>query len=150
MIVKPKVRDFICTTAHPVGCKKNVENQIEYIKKLGKTKGPKKVLIIGASTGYGLASRIACTYGLDASTIGIMFERPSNGRRTATPGWYNTAAFEEIATKDGYYAKSINGDAFSTAVKEQAIALIKEDLGQVDMVIYSLAAPRRTDKDGTV
>lgn len=150
MIVKPKVRDFICTTAHPVGCKKNVENQIEYIKKLGKTKGPKKVLIIGASTGYGLASRIACTYGLDASTIGIMFERPSNGRRSATPGWYNTAAFEEIATKDGYYAKSINGDAFSTAVKEQAIALIKEDLGQVDMVIYSLAAPRRTDKDGTV
>jgi enoyl-[acyl-carrier protein] reductase/trans-2-enoyl-CoA reductase (NAD+) len=149
MIIEPKVRDFICTTAHPVGCKENVKRQIEYIKKSGKTTGPKKVLIIGASTGYGLASRIAAAYACDAATIGIMFERPATERRTATPGWYNTAAFEEIATADGYYAKSINGDAFSEAVKAQTIDLIKKDLGKVDMVIYSVAAPRRTTADGT-
>lgn len=148
MIIEPKVRDFICTTAHPDGCKENVKRQIEYTKKNGKLNLYKKVLIIGASTGYGLASRIAATYALDASTIGVMFERPATERRTATPGWYNTAAFEEIATADGYYAKSINGDAFSDEVKKETIALIKKDLGQVDMVIYSLAAPKRTTSDG--
>ena len=150
MIIEPKVKGFICMTAHTEGCKENVARQIAYIKKLGKTEGPKKVLIIGASTGYGLASRIAVTYACDADTIGIMYEKPATERRTATPGWYNTAAFENFATKDGYYAKSINGDAFSKEIKDQAIALIKNELGKVDMVIYSLAAPRRTMQDGTV
>lgn len=150
MIIEPKVRGFICMTAHPEGCRENVSRQISYIKQLGKTEGPKKVLVIGASTGYGLASRIAATYACDASTIGIMFEKPASDRRTATPGWYNTVAFEEIAARDGYYAKSINGDAFSKEIKDQTIELIKKDLGKVDMVIYSLAAPRRTMADGTV
>jgi enoyl-[acyl-carrier protein] reductase/trans-2-enoyl-CoA reductase (NAD+) len=149
MIIEPKVRDFICTTAHPVGCKQNVKRQIDYIKKNGKTAGPQKVLIIGASTGYGLATRIAATYGCGAKTIGIMFEKLPTETRTATPGWYNTVAFEEITATDGYYAKSINGDAFSQEIKNQAIELIKKDLGKVDMVIYSLASPRRTTADGT-
>ncbi len=150
MIIEPKVKGFICMTAHPEGCKENVARQISYIKKLGKTSGPKKVLVIGASTGYGLASRIAATYACDASTIGIMYEKPATDRRTATPGWYNTIAFEEFAAKDGYYAKSINGDAFTKEIKDQTIELIKKDLGKVDMVIYSLAAPRRTMPDGTI
>lgn len=149
MIIEPKVRDFICTTAHPEGCKESVKRQIEYIKTNGKVNGPKKVLIIGASTGYGLATRIATTYACDASTIGIMFERSATENRTAKPGWYNTVAFEEMAAKEGYYAKSINGDAFTEAIKEQTIDLIKKDLGKVDMVIYSLAAPRRTIADGS-
>ena len=149
MIIEPKVRDFICTTAHPDGCRENVRRQIEYIKTNGKINAQKKVLIIGASTGYGLSSRIAATYALDAATIGIMFERPATGRRTATPGWYNTAAFEEIASADGYYAKSINGDAFSEDIKAQTIELIKKDIGKVDMVIYSLASPKRTTANGT-
>lgn len=149
MIIEPKVRSFICTTAHPVGCKENVKQQITYTKSLGKINGPKKVLVIGSSTGYGLASRIAATYSFDASTIGVMFEKESNGKRTATPGFYNTAAFEEFAAQDGYYAKSINGDAFSQEIKEQVIDLIKKDWGKVDMIIYSLAAPRRTTADGT-
>lgn len=150
MIVQPKVRGFICTTAHPTGCRKNVEEQIAYTKANGVCNIGKKVLVIGCSTGYGLASRITAAYGSGAATLGIMFEKPSNGKRTATPGWYNTEAFEEIATADGYYAKTINGDAFSTEVKQQTIDLIKKDLGKVDMVIYSLAAPRRTTADGTV
>ncbi|BCN31279.1 enoyl-ACP reductase FabV [Anaeromicropila herbilytica] len=150
MIVEPKVRGFICTTAHPLGCKENVKLQIEYIKKQGIINGPKKVLIIGASTGYGLASRIAAAYGSGASTIGVMYEKEATEKRTATPGWYNTQAFEEYAIKDGLYATSINGDAFSRDVKEQVITRVKEDLGKVDMVIYSLAAPRRTMEDGTV
>ncbi len=150
MIIEPKVKGFICMTAHPQGCKENVARQISYIKSLGKTPGPKKVLIIGASTGYGLASRIAATYACGASTIGILYEKPATDRRTATPGWYNTTAFESFAVKDGYYAKSINGDAFSKEIKDQTIELIKNDLGTVDMVIYSLAAPRRTMQDGTI
>lgn len=149
MIIQPKVRGFICTTAHPTGCKENIKEQITYIKKLGQIDGPKNVLVIGSSTGYGLASRIAATYSLNASTIGVMFEKESNGKRTATPGLYNTKAFEEFAAQDGYYAKSINGDAFSQEIKEQVIDLIKKDWGKVDMIIYSLAAPRRTIADGT-
>lgn len=148
MIIEPKVRGFICTTAHPEGCRENVKRQIEYTKSLGTVEGPKKVLIIGASTGYGLATRIAATYGLQAETIGIMYEKPASERRTATPGWYNTKAFEEIAAADGYYAASINGDAFSREIKDETIALIRKDLGKVDMVIYSLAAPRRIAPDG--
>ena len=148
MIVEPKVREFICTTAHPVGCYENVKNQIAYVKNQGIVEGPKKVLVIGASTGYGLASRITAAFGCQADTLGIMFERPSNGKRTATPGWYNTAAFEKEAEAAGLYAKSMNGDAFSKEVKEQAIEMIRKDLGQVDLVVYSLAAPRRTTADG--
>ena len=150
MIVEPKVREFICTTAHPTGCYENVKRQIAYVKDKGTIEGPKRVLVIGASTGYGLASRITAAFACQASTIGVMFEKPSNGKRTATPGWYNTVAFEKEAEKNGLYAKSINGDAFSLEVKEKVVEMIKEDLGQVDMVIYSLAAPRRTTADGTV
>lgn len=150
MVVQPKVRGFICTTAHAEGCKQNVKNQIDYMKAQPKTNGAKNVLVIGASTGYGLASRIASTYSCDAKTIGIIFDKAASGNRPASAGWYNTAAFEEFATKDGYYAKSINGDAFSKEIKEQTIALIKKDLGKVDMVVYSLAAPKRLAEDGTL
>ena len=150
MIIEPKVREFICTTAHPEGCRENVKKQIAYVKSQNIKKGPKKVLVIGASTGYGLASRITAGFGCGAATIGIFFEKPSNGKRTATPGWYNTAAFEEEAHTAGIYAKSINGDAFSKEIKEKTIYLIKKDWGKADMVIYSLAAPRRTDRDGNL
>lgn len=150
MIVEPKVKGFICVTAHPEGCKENVRRQIEYAKKQEKRVCPKKVLVIGCSTGYGLASRISAAYIGGAATLGIMFEKESNGRRTATPGFYNTKAFEKFAAEDGLYAKSINGDAFSKEIKERTIQTIKEDLGKIDMVVYSLAAPRRTMADGTV
>ncbi len=150
MIVAPKSKGFICTTAHPVGCRENVKRQIAYAKSLKKVNGPKKVLVIGCSTGYGLASRIAAAYVSGADTLGIMFEKESNGKRTATAGWYNTLGFEECAKADGLYAKTINGDAFSEEIKKQTIETIKADFGKVDMVIYSLAAPRRTDVDGTL
>lgn len=150
MVVEPKVRGFLCITAHPEGCKENVRRQIEYAKAQEKKDAPKKVLVIGCSTGYGLASRISATYIGGADTLGVMFEKESNGKRTATPGLYNTRAFEEFAKQDGYYAKSINGDAFSKEIKDEVIETIKNDMGKVDMVIYSLAAPRRTMADGTV
>lgn len=144
MQIQPKIRGFICLTAHPAGCKKNVEEQINYVKTMGQIKhGPKRVLIIGASTGYGLASRIVATFGAGAKTIGVAFEKEADEKRTASPGWYNTAAFEEIAKDDGFYAKSINGDAFSQEIKEQTAELISKDLGQVDLIVYSLASPRR-------
>lgn len=149
MVVEPKVKGFICTTAHPKGCEESVRRQIECTKKFGKAEGPKKVLVIGSSTGYGLASRIAVTYGYGADTIGVVFERESNGKRTATAGWYNTKAFEKIAGEDGYYAKSFNGDGFSREMKDDVIQCIKEDFGKVDMVVYSMAAPRRTLPSGT-
>jgi enoyl-[acyl-carrier protein] reductase/trans-2-enoyl-CoA reductase (NAD+) len=145
MIIQPKVRGFICTAAHPVGCAKNVDKQIDYVKQQGEVAGCKNVLIIGASTGYGLASRIVSTFGCGAKTIGVFFERGAAGKRTASAGWYNTAAFEQVAHEAGFYAKSINGDAFSDEIKQQTIDLIKQDLGKVDLVIYSLASPRRTD-----
>ncbi len=148
MIIKPKVKDFICLTSHPVGCKENVRRQIEYVKSKPKVDLGKRVLVIGASTGYGLASRITAAYASGASTIGIIFDKPAHGKRTATAGWYNTAAFEEFAKADGLYAKTINGDAFSVPIKQKTIELIKQDLGQIDMVVYSLAAPRRTTPDG--
>lgn len=150
MVVEPKVKGFICITAHPEGCKENVRRQIAYAGKQKKEGLPKKVLVIGSSTGYGLASRISAAYIGGAATLGIMFEREAAGKRTATPGFYNTKAFEEFAAQDGLYAKTINGDAFSKEIKEETIKTIKEDLGKVDMVIYSLAAPRRTMADGTV
>lgn len=143
MIIEPRMRGFICLTAHPKGCEQNVKNQIEYVKSKGKIEGAKKVLVIGASTGFGLASRIASAFGSDASTIGVFFEKPPQEGKTASPGWYNSAAFEQEATKAGLYAKSINGDAFSDEVKRQTLDLIKKDLGQVDLVIYSLASPVR-------
>ena len=149
MVVEPKVKGFICTTAHPVGCEVNVKNQIDYVKEKGAISGPKKVLVIGSSTGYGLASRITAAFGMGAATIGVMFEKEAAGKRTATPGYYNTKAFEEAARQEGLYAKTFNGDAFSVEVKKEVIDTIKKDLGQVDMVVYSLAAPRRTTADGT-
>lgn len=143
MIIEPRMRGFICLTAHPDGCAQNVKNQIDYVKSKGHIDGAKKVLVIGASTGFGLASRITSAFGSDAATIGVFFEKAPAEGKTATPGWYNSAAFETEAHKAGLYAKSINGDAFSNEVKQQAIDLIKADLGQVDMVIYSLASPVR-------
>lgn len=137
------MRGFICLTAHPKGCEQNVKNQIEYVTSKGKIDGAKKVLVIGASTGFGLASRITSAFGSDAATIGVFFEKEPSEGKTASPGWYNSAAFEVEATKAGLYAKSINGDAFSNEVKDQAIEMIKADLGQVDLVIYSLASPVR-------
>jgi len=144
MIVKPRIRGFICTTAHPVGCAKSVEEQIKYIDDKGvKGTGPKKVLVIGASTGYGLASRITAAFGYRASTIGVFFEKAAEGKRTATAGWYNTVAFEKAARAAGLYAQSFNGDAFSDEMKKQVVETIKKDLGEVDLVVYSLASPRR-------
>lgn len=145
MIIEPRMRGFICLTSHPDGCEQNVKNQIEYIKSKGAIAGAKKVLVIGASTGFGLASRITSAFGSDAATIGVFFEKPPLEGKTASPGWYNSAAFEKQAHKAGLYAKSINGDAFSNEVKRETLDLIKADLGQVDLVIYSLASPVRTN-----
>ncbi|KUJ83380.1 enoyl-[acyl-carrier-protein] reductase FabV [Microbulbifer flavimaris] len=146
MIIQPKVRGFICTNAHPQGCAANVREQIDYIKAQSPIEGgPKNVLVVGASTGYGLASRIAAAFGSGANTLGVFFEKPPTEKRTASAGYYNAAAFEEEAHKAGLYAKSINGDAFSDEVKAQAIEMIKQDMGKVDLVVYSLASPRRKD-----
>ena len=138
------MRGFICLTAHPAGSAKNVKNQIEYVQSKGTIDGAKRVLVIGASTGFGLASRISSAFGCNAATIGVFFEKPPTEGRTASPGWYNSAAFENEAAQAGLYAKSINGDAFSKEVKQQTIDLIKADLGQIDLIIYSLASPVRT------
>ena len=143
MIIEPRMRGFICLTSHPKGCEQNIKNQIEYIKSKGAINGAKNVLVIGASTGFGLASRISSAFGSNASTIGVFFEKPPSEGKTASPGWYNSAAFEQEAHKEGLYAKSINGDAFSKEVKQQTIEMIKADLGQVDLIIYSLASPVR-------
>lgn len=144
MIIEPRTRGFICLTAHPEGAATHVRKQIEYVKSKGEIKnGPKKALIIGASTGFGLSSRITAAFGSEAATIGVFFEKPAKPNRPASAGWYNSAAFEKEAHAAGLYAKSINGDAFSDEIKKEAIDLIKKDLGQVDLVIYSLASPRR-------
>lgn len=146
MIIKPKVRGFICTNAHPEGCAANVREQIDYVKAQGAiSQGPKNVLVIGASTGYGLASRVTAAFGCGANTLGVFFEKPPTERKTASPGYYNAAAFEREARAAGLYAESINGDAFSREIKEAAVAKIKRDMGKVDLVVYSLAAPRRKD-----
>tara|TARA_Y100000815_G_scaffold274325_1_gene308034 strand:+ start:847 stop:2064 length:1218 start_codon:yes stop_codon:yes gene_type:complete len=146
MVVKPKVRSFICTTAHPEGCAKNVSEQITYVENQGYIDGAKNVLIIGASTGYGLASRIVSAYACGANTLGVAFEKPSNGKKTASAGWYNTAAFEHAAHEKGLYAKTINGDAFSDEIKQQVIDIIQQEMnGKVDLIIYSLASPVRKD-----
>jgi enoyl-[acyl-carrier protein] reductase/trans-2-enoyl-CoA reductase (NAD+) len=145
MIIKPRVRGFICVTTHPAGCEANVNQQIAYVKAQPPIAGgPKKVLVIGASTGYGLAARITSAFGCGADTLGVFFERAGSETRPGSPGWYNTAAFHRAAAAEGRYAKSINGDGFSDAVKQQVIDTVRADLGQVDLVVYSLAAPRRT------
>ncbi|WP_281637814.1 enoyl-ACP reductase FabV [Flavobacterium marginilacus] len=143
MIIEPRMRGFICLTAQPKGSEQSVKNQIEYVKSKGAIAGAKKVLVVGASTGFGLASRITSAFGSDAATIGVFFEKEPAEGKTASPGWYNSAAFENEAHKAGLYAKSINGDAFSNEVKRQTLDLIKADLGQVDLIIYSLASPVR-------
>ena len=150
MIIEPRMRGFICLTAHPDGCAQNVKNQINYVTSKGTINGPKKVLVIGASTGFGLSSRITAAFGSGASTIGVFFEKAPSAGKTASPGWYNSAAFEKEALAAGLYAKSINGDAFSKEVKEKTIGLIKSDLGQIDLVIYSLASPVRKHPDTEV
>jgi len=144
VVIKPKVRGFICTTTHPAGCEANVNQQIERIKQDGAiANGPKKVLVIGSSTGYGLAARIAAAFGSDAATIGVFFEKPATEKKTASAGWYNSAAFDKAAKTAGLYSKSFNGDAFSNEMKTKVVETIKEDLGEVDLVIYSLASPVR-------
>ena len=144
MIIKPKIRGFICTTAHPAGCEAHVREQIARVKSCGELKnGPKKVLVIGASTGYGLASRINAAFGSGAATIGVFFEKPGSENKTGSAGWYNAAAFDKAAKEEGLYAKSINGDAFSDECRQNVIDLIKQDLGQIDLVVYSLASPVR-------
>jgi len=144
MIIKPRVRGFMCITTHPTGCDRNVKNQIDYVKANGTiANGPKKVLVIGSSTGYGLASRITAAFGSGAATLGLFFEKEGTEKKPGTAGWYNSAAFHKYAEAEGLYAKSINGDAFSDEIKQKAIDTIKADLGQVDLVVYSLASPRR-------
>lgn len=145
MIVKPRIRGFVCITAHPKGCEAKVLEEIKTARSEKRLEGPKKVLVIGASTGYGLSSRITAAFRYGAATLGVFFERPSAKGKPASAGWYNAVALEKAAHDVGLYAKSINGDAFSNEIKEQTIAQIKADLGQVDLVIYSLASPRRTD-----
>jgi enoyl-[acyl-carrier protein] reductase/trans-2-enoyl-CoA reductase (NAD+) len=148
MVIQPKIRGFICTNAHPLGCAASVAQQIDYVKGLGELgAGPKKVLVIGCSTGYGLASRITSAFGYGADTLGVCFEKPPTERKTATAGWYNTAAFHQQAKAAGQYAETLNGDAFSKQMKQDVIDKIKSDMGQVDLVIYSLASPRRTDPE---
>ncbi|SUI60169.1 Putative reductase XOO0026 [Shewanella putrefaciens] len=152
MIIKPKIRGFICTTTHPVGCEANVQEQITFIKNKGKiANGPKKVLVVGSSSGYGLSSRIAAAFGCDAATIGVFFEKPGTETKPGTAGWYNSAAFDKFAKAEGLYSKSINCDAFSHEAKQKVIELIKQDLGEIDMVVYSLASPvRRLPDSGEV
>ncbi len=145
MIIQPKIRGFICTTAHPAGCAANVQKQIDYVKGQGPIKnGPTKILVIGSSNGYGLASRIVAAFGCQAATVGVFFEKEAEEKRTATAGWYNSIAFDRAAKKEGLYTKNFNGDAFSDEMKKQVVETIKRDLGSVDMIMYSLAAPRRT------
>ena len=151
MIIKPRIRGFLCTTAHPTGCAQDLANQVNYVESEGiRSDGPKHVLIIGASGGYGLASRISAAFGFGSSTVGVFFERPFSGNRTASPGWYKTAAFTKKAKGKGLYTANINGDAFSQEIKDATCELIEKDLGQIDLVVYSLAAPARQLPDGSV
>ncbi|ODQ00033.1 enoyl-ACP reductase FabV [Salinivibrio sp. SS2] len=144
MIIKPKIRGFICTTTHPIGCEANVKEKIDYTKAQGPiANAPKRVLVVGASSGYGLSSRIAAAFGGGAATIGVFFEKPGTEKKPGTAGWYNSAAFDKFAKQEGLYSKSLNGDAFSHEAKQKTIDLIKQDLGQIDMVVYSLASPVR-------
>lgn len=144
-IVQPRIRGFICTNAHPAGCQENIQNQIAYIKdNTSHNASGINALVVGASTGYGLASRIALTWGYGANTLGLLYERPADDRRTASAGYYNTVAFHQQAQQDGFLAESINGDAFSDEVKQQTITQLKENFGKINILVYSIAAPRRT------
>ena len=144
-IVKPRIRGFICTNAHPVGCQTNVLNQIDEIRQgIPYKETGLNALVIGASTGYGLASRIALTYAYSAKTLGLLYERPPDSKRTASAGYYNTAAFQQQAAADGFFAQSLNGDAFSDEMKAETIDRLKTDFGKIDILVYSIAAPRRT------
>lgn len=146
MVIQPKIRGFICTNAHPVGCAEHVREQINYVKQHGVfANGPKNVLVIGASTGYGLASRISAAFGSGAKTLGIFFEKEASEGKTGSAGWYNTAAFEQAAKAEGLWNKHLNGDAFTDELKSQAISIIRAEMGKIDLVVYSLAAPRRKD-----
>lgn len=148
MIIKPKVRGFVCVTAHPAGCAANVREQIDFVRSKGPVKeGPKNVLVLGSSTGYGLASRIVSAFGCGANTLGVFFERPGDANKPASAGWYNTAAFQKEAVAAGLKSWNINGDAFSDEIKAQAVELIKQHMGKVDLIVYSLASPRRTDPE---
>ena len=143
-VVKPRIRGFICTNAHPSGCNKNVQNQIDYIKqKTTPQPTDLNVLVVGASAGYGLASRIALTWMYGAKSIGVFYERPADRKRTATAGYYNSFALQQLASHDGLFAENLNGDAFSDGVKREAISRVKRELGKVDLLVYSLASPRR-------
>lgn len=145
MIIRPKVRGFVCVTAHPEGCAAHVQEWINHVQSRGAIAGgPKRVLVIGASTGYGLASRITAAFGCGAATVGVFFERPSEEGRPATPGWYNTIAMTRAARARGLYAGNINGDAFSDDIKRRTLEMLRADVGPVDLVVYSLASPRRT------
>lgn len=144
MVIKPRVRGFMCITSHPHGCEANVRQQIDYVRSQGEIpNGPKRVLVIGSSTGYGLASRISAAFGSGAATLGVFFEKEGSDTKPGTAGWYNSAAFHKCADEAGLYARSINGDAFSDEIKAKVIEQIKADLGQIDLVVYSLASPRR-------
>lgn len=146
MVVKPKVRGFICTSAHPTGCAANIQQQIEYVKSKGQINPDvKNVLVVGASTGYGMASRISAAFGCGAKTLGIFFEKPGTERKPGTAGWYNSAAFQAAADAEGIWSKNINGDAFSNEIKEKACDVIADEMGKIDLIVYSLASPRRTD-----
>jgi enoyl-[acyl-carrier protein] reductase/trans-2-enoyl-CoA reductase (NAD+) len=144
MIIQPKTRGFICTTAHPEGCAKQVQRQIDYVKSQPALKGPRNVLVIGASTGYGLASRIVSAFGAGANTVGVYFDKAAEGARTASAGWYNSAAFEKEAAAAGTKSFSVVGDAFSDEIKAKTIDLIRTELGKIDLIVYSVASPRRT------
>lgn len=152
MIVTEKIRGFISTTSHPDGCFENVRRQAEFVKNNKKNivNAPKRVMVLGSGSGYGLASRISAAFGFGADTIGVSFERPATGNKCASAGWYNTAAFQKLAEADGLKAYDIMGDGFSREVKEKAAVLIKEKFGQLDLLVYSVAAPRRTMPDGSV
>lgn len=147
MIIKPRTRGFICTTSHPAGCAAQVQKQIDYVQSKPAIEGPKNVLVIGASTGYGLAARITAAFGAQANTVGVY--RPSSGseKRTASAGWYNSAAFEQAARDAGLKSYSVTGDAFAKETKDKTIELIKEKIGKVDLVIYSVASARKTDPE---
>ena len=148
MIIKPKIRGFICTNAHPVGCAENVHRQVEFVKQQGSVAGgPKNVLVVGCSTGYGLASRITAAFGSGAHTLGVCFEKEPTEKRTGTAGWYNTAAFHQEAENAGLQYHSINGDAFSDEIKQETIDYIKQNMGKIDLVVYSLASPKRKDPE---
>ena len=150
MLVKPRVRGFMCVTSHPDGCEKHILEQINFIKSKPEINMPKRVLVIGSSTGYGLSARISSAFGANASTIGVIYEKPGTSKKTGSAGWYNTAAFHKFAENESLYARTVNGDAFSDQIKDAVVGLIKEDLGQIDLLIYSVASPRRKDPESGI